>query len=208
MHSVAGNHILEAVCASQRRHEPEAPERERETHVKHTQRFTLIELLTTITIILVIMGLIFPVYFQVKKRANKARAQSQISELEMAIKQYHTTYQILPFTITNTSDVLINTDVTNGYSDLMACLGGIDNNLNPRNLQFLNLDDTNSFRDPWGHEYRVSLDLDYDNQVDSAKIYGHNANLTRIIVVWSAGPDGFDAATDTAYNDDNVTAWE
>ena len=92
------------------------------------------------------------------------------------------------------------------------------------------------FRDPWGHPYIITLDLDYDNKCDDA-LYalqgvsqssgqsGYNGLFNGVdaggngnhfeyngnIMIWSLGPDGKASDNDNAksgVNRDNVLGWQ
>ena len=58
--------------------------------------FTLIELLVVISIIGVLAGMLLPVLSKAKKKAQVAKAQTEIQGLKSAIDQYYTTYSRLP----------------------------------------------------------------------------------------------------------------
>ncbi len=145
---------------------------------------------------------------------------------------------------TNNSEVIaILTDVTNypGTSLPTADNGHVKN---PQQTKFLTANlsgDTVShgigndlvFRDPWGHSYVISLDLNYDDQCNDA-FYSLNAvsqqngntgfnglvlpagtadnfQFHGKIMVWSAGPDGkVDPAqnANSGYNKDNILSWK
>lgn len=58
--------------------------------------FTLIELLTVISIIAILMALLFPAISLVKEQANKAKARSDVSGIATAVKQYNLDYGKYP----------------------------------------------------------------------------------------------------------------
>src|SRR5947209_14700395 len=58
--------------------------------------FTLIELLTVITIIAILMGLLFPAINIAKDQANKARARADVTGIAAAVKAYYTEYGKYP----------------------------------------------------------------------------------------------------------------
>ncbi|MGZ5553877.1 MAG: hypothetical protein ACXWHF_09590, partial [Chthoniobacterales bacterium] len=65
--------------------------------------------------------------------------------------------------------------------------------------------------DPWGQEYRVRLDLDYNRQV--ANPYSKNAGFTTLdqgVLAWSLGKDGKGGSGDKNSGDakDDVVSWQ
>ncbi len=74
------------------------------------------------------------------------------------------------------------------------------------------------YRDPWGHPYIVTLDLDYDNRVLDPFNNSRNAQdpaarfINQQVLVWSLGPDGqYDPASPASMssgpNKDNIYSW-
>lgn len=112
-----------------------------------TLAFTLIELLTVITIIAILMGLLFPAIGIVKDQARKAEAKAAVAQIAAAVKQYYTEYGKYPVAdYGTTSDVIVG-DMTDGKAqydnaDLFNILRGkntgknTDNTYNPRRVTF------------------------------------------------------------------------
>ncbi len=168
------------------------------------KRFTLIEILVVISIIAVLMGLLVPALNKALKRAKRSQALAAVKSMHLAIKQYETTYGFLPFTGLNADTLVSSTQ----YSLLVNTLGALDTASNPRKLKFLSLDKNNKFLDPWQRDLQVSLDLDYDGDINDDKVYGFGLLQTNVIV-WSKGFDGLDSATDTdPSNSDNINSWD
>ncbi|MFG0335444.1 MAG: DUF1559 domain-containing protein [Maioricimonas sp. JB049] len=63
----------------------------------HTRRgFTLIELLVAITIIAILIALLLPAVQAAREAARKARCSSRLSQLALAIHNYHDAHRTLP----------------------------------------------------------------------------------------------------------------
>ena len=170
--------------------------------------FTLIELLTVIAIIAVLMGLLFPTIGAVRTSARKAQAMNDCVQTVNAIKAYYTEYGKYPIASEGTG-------VFEGdNSALFAVLRADDDTLNPRRIVFFEgteakepgrygfAEGAHNFLDPWGNEYNIRMDGDYDNQVDNPTSRGPGTLRTGVIA-WSLGPDG--SAGD---DDDYVVSWQ
>ncbi len=118
--------------------------------------FTLIELLITIAIIAILAAMLFPAISHVRNSARETQAKAEMQAITTAIKSFESTYGILP-------------DNTN-YTTLMNTLTGT----NDRGIQFLDRQNgtTVEWVDPWGNDYNVFLDDDYDGEVTTVPSEG------------------------------------
>jgi prepilin-type N-terminal cleavage/methylation domain-containing protein len=111
--------------------------------------FTLIELLTVITIIAILMGLLFPAIGIVKDSARKAEAKAAVAQIAASVKQYYTEYGKYPVAdyVTSTpTDIKLGDQTKSGAldsnADLFNILRGrnvgrnVDNIFNPRRMSF------------------------------------------------------------------------
>ena len=154
---------------------------------KSRKKFTLIELLVVIAIIGILAALLLPAVRTSQESAKKTRARATVTSLQTAISQYKSTYGKLPDVSDNEIETLI---------DILA---NRSSGKNPREIVFFEPrtdDDGIVTTDPWGNEYEVELDDNYDGEVSALgdTIYGDCA-------IWSLGPDGDD---DTG---DEITSW-
>ncbi len=181
----------------------------------HRHAFTLIELLVVIAIIGILAGLLFPAVNGAIDSARKAQAKNDVVQIATAITAYETEYGRLPGTGT--------TDTTQDVNKaLVETLSGITTNNNPRKIVFIEVQErkpdivgkggksgTNSsgnFFDPWGGQYVVRLDLDYDNSLSSvgASPGPTAASLRKKAAVWNI-PQGKD---DSQKKRRAVGSWE
>lgn len=154
-----------------------------------TQAFTLVELLTVIAIIAILMGLLFPVMNGVKEQARKAEAKTACAGIVTAVKAYNAEYGKFPAASSSatppTTDVIVGDSVgggTAGNEFLFNILRNIGTNAttpnpgNPRRIPFMEGKASTStppkngfangaYFDPWGAQYCVAIDFDYDNQL-------------------------------------------
>jgi type II secretory pathway pseudopilin PulG len=184
--------------------------------------FTLIEMLVVIAIIIILAGMVLAGIQVVRKKQAVVLTVTYMKQLEVAIGQYQQIYSYLPFTLEHgtATDYLVNDDDDNGdlttgtnnYEKLMLCLSADDKDtatiaLNPRRQKFIELDENGKYQDAWGNDFRVTLDLTYDDKIDDHFVWGEG-NLKRNIAIWSAGRDGLDnQANGDATNADNQGSW-
>ena len=204
------------------------------------QAFTLVELLTVIAIIAILMGLLFPVMNGVKEQARKAEAKTACAGIVTAVRQYHTEYGKYPITSSSTTppaaDVIVGDSVGSGtagnenlFNILRAVASGTNANhaLNPRRIVFFEgknsanttapkggFGPTGAFFDPWGAQYCVAIDFDYDNQLNTlpyTDFKGQTVPQTGV-GAYSIGKDG-KLGTNGKFKDgsttsDDIISWQ
>ncbi|HCE45211.1 MAG TPA: hypothetical protein DET40_16855 [Lentisphaeria bacterium] len=159
------------------------------------KNFTIIELLVVIAIIAILAGLLLPAIGGVRNKAKKTKAKAQCNSIVMAIKNYESTYGLLPWTDgnsnnpagdgTNDDAVWYGTgsqpDYYNTLMEILTCTDGPDadsvvvglpagnNNGNARGIRFLDVPEnytTVGFVDPWGNKFGIAMDLTYSNMIN------------------------------------------
>jgi prepilin-type N-terminal cleavage/methylation domain-containing protein len=146
--------------------------------------FTLIELLVVIAIIAILASLAFPAVQGALEQGKRAQARNDVNQLAAAVKAFQLEYGRLPGSNNSTGDVV-------------KALIGSNATVNPRNIVFFEPKiakggkggwDNSTYRDPWGMEYEVTLDLGYSNKITKDVGAGSQTYFTTAIVQ-SAGPD-------------------
>ena len=196
--------------------------------IRPPDAFTLIELLIVITIIAVLLGLLFPVFQGVQDRARKVQAKNDLAQIVTAVNAFYTDFGTYPslFSPEMTFDGKNGNDNDKLFNELR---GNQFATLNTRQISFISLPavkDTNAPKggfntngrlyDPWGIQYVVRLDTDYDNKVTNP--YSKNAGITPQldagVLAWSFGPDGKSQSTSaqidkkSGTNSDDVLSWQ
>jgi prepilin-type N-terminal cleavage/methylation domain-containing protein len=172
--------------------------------------FTLIELLVVMAIIAVLIGLLFPAFRAVQDQARKTQAKNDLTQIVNAVNAYYADYGRYPLAaISETTFGPGGAPATNQtlFNSLRG--GSLDTTLNPRQIAFISPPDVKDpsnprsgigtaaanlgqYFDPWGRNYLIRIDGDYNNQV--ANPYTANAgatpNLQIGVIAWSIGADG------------------
>ncbi len=173
-----------------------------------SEGFTLIELLTVIAVIAVLIGLLFPAAAAVKDAARKAKAKSDIVQLVNATRAYYTEYGKYPLPAGEAIQDIVYSGGKNSNADLCNILRAVseEDQLNPRRIVFLEVPPARNssrpksgvakggaFFDPWGNEYVVFVDGDYDHSLDKilGLFYsGGDHSLRSGVAAVSLGKDG------------------
>jgi prepilin-type N-terminal cleavage/methylation domain-containing protein len=187
-----------------------------------TTGFTLIELLTVIAIIAILMGLLFPMVTGIKDQGKKTEAKNNLVSIVSAVKAYYAEYGKYPVAGAGADTTLSGSDSSKLYNILRA-IGDDAAEMNPRKIVFLQGKDARNYNtpakatggfasdgvyyDPWGKAYQITIDTDYDNQVNNPYTSGAGANpLRQEVIGYCLGKDGVQASTFT--NSDDVISWQ
>jgi len=177
--------------------------------------FTLIELLVVIAIIAVLIGLLFPAFRAVQNQAKQTQAKNDLTQIVNAVNAFYTDYGKYP--ISGTSEVTFGpggdfSTNENLLRELRGCTGMTGSCpsaavINTRQIVFISPPDVKDstaprsgigtaagnlgrYFDPWGTNYVIRIDGDYNNQV--ANPYGANAGANPLslgVIALSLGKD-------------------
>mgnify|MGYP001824781656 CR=1 FL=1 len=135
--------------------------------------FTLIELLVVIAILAILITLGSKGLRNARISAKKAQAMVEIKSIETAIKSYQRKYGKLPGA--HGADVEFDLESDSPEQDESATIisaltlaDDMDESANPASMVFLDSQlngSSGAFLDPWGFQYRIALDTDYDGQI-------------------------------------------
>ena len=199
--------------------------------------FTLIELLVVIAIIAILVGLLFPAFKAVQSQARSTQAKNDLTQIVNAVNAFYTDYGKYP--ISTTIDTTFgpggtpNTNQTL-FTELRGCAAAGGScpaaaTINTRQIVFISPPDVKNpatprsgigtaagtlgqYFDPWGNNYFIRIDGDYNNQV--ANPYTANAgatpNLQLGVIACSLGPDGAGGQGDknSGAAADDVISWQ
>lgn len=158
--------------------------------------FTLIEMLVVIAIIALLAGLLFPAITSALQASYRRKAAVTCQSIEQAIVMYmndHNGRFPVPISAYEKSDdEFFNEE---GSKDILMVLmglnGGFNENsnygLNPKRKVYLSSEvpsTDGTYRDPWGTQYQIILDLDMDGKITYPS--GTEAHRKKAVVV-SAG---------------------
>ncbi len=197
-----------------------------------TRAFTLIELLVVIAIIAILVGLLFPAFKAVQNQARSTKAKNDLTQIVNAVNAFYTDYGKYPM---STGADTIYGSVTIPNSNVLyvlradpTTLNGNPNALNAvntRQIVFISppnvKNDTTGNRrsgvsvtdgnyyGPWGSQYQVRIDGNYDNQLTNPYTADTGAGpgtLSQGVIAWSLGAD---ATQGTNFNNsDDVISWQ
>ncbi len=152
-----------------------------------THGFTLVELLVVIAILAILITLSSKGLRTARVSAKKAQALVEMKSIETAVKAYVNKYGKLPVA----NDQQGHSDLAfdeNTSLDTLAILTAEDLALNPTEMIFLEAQRRDSsalpgtFLDPWGVQYLIALDSDYDGQ-----IVFEGQTIRRKVAIYSIG---------------------
>ena len=193
--------------------------------------FTLIELLVVIAIIAILIGLLFPAFKAVQNQAKQTQAKNDLTQIVNAVNAFYTDYGKYP---------LVTADTTYGQgalanNALFDVLRGVDATNNPRQIVFINppyvKDPANPrsgigtptgtgpgrYFDPWGTQYNVRIDGEYNNQLTNPYVADTGAGPSPLsigVITWSWGADQTLGISGGKYKDptagqcDDVISWQ
>ena len=147
--------------------------------------FTLIEMIVVILIIATLTALFMGAATGIFDRARRTQAKNDVIQIATAVNAFYTEYGRYPVPSGTTTDAFFGTGAAPagctliGNNDLLFnALRGLDNTTNPRAIVFLSpggakntvpprggIATDNRYYDPWGSQYAVLIDSNYDNTI-------------------------------------------
>ena len=164
--------------------------------------FTLVELLAVIVIIAILLSMAVPGVNRVINSARGAQARTEVKSIETAVLAYYNEYGRFPHPADD--DVSYGELGETPNMELMNVLRAVEGDGNPghrrnaRRILFLEVSERSltppgetepdgNYRDPWGNQYEITIDADFNGHCENVPTYGTVEN--RRVVVWSHGRD-------------------
>ncbi len=209
---------------------------------EHKRAFTLIELLVVIAIIAILIGLLFPAFKAVQNQARQTQAKNDLTQIVNAVNAFYTDYGKYPIpTSVETTYGPGGTPATNEtlFNELRGCPNPPTGScqaaatINTRLIVFISPPDVKNanaprsgigttvgvggkgqYFGPWGNNYSIRIDGDYNNQVINP--YGATGGagsdpLAQGVIAWSLGLDQVLGSTSNPgvyTNSDDVISWQ
>jgi prepilin-type N-terminal cleavage/methylation domain-containing protein len=196
----------------------------RTPNVESRQAFTLIELLVVITIIVILMGLLFPVFQSVQNQAKKAQAKNDLAQIVTAVNAYYTEYGKYPV-VTDDTPIANTADLFYTLRAIASGNANASDAANPRKIVFLEVPDVKNqnqprsgmkmsdgqWYDPWGTSYKIAIDGTYDSAV--ANPYGSTGGagsdpVRAGVISWSLGQDKQFGKNGKFTGSDDIISWQ
>lgn len=167
------------------------------------QGFTLIELLVVIAIIMMLGGLLFPVFMAARESARKTKAKADVRQLDMAFKAVLLDYRV--WTGAGGANVPGSLYAASGggggsvNSSVVNYLKGTDA-ANTKKVPYMDFDQksidaSGSFIDPWKQAFKVAL--------GDTSVAPGGTTIPRQVAAWALGKKGA-----AAQYGDFVKSWE
>jgi len=170
--------------------------------------FTLIEVMVVIVILLLLAAIVFPAMSGAMNTGKKNTAAAEARGVASAVEMFYADYGYMPVPFSDQGFQPGNSPSEEQEQDqkyftedeskkiiqvLIAEPKGYNtgHSLNPRKKQYLDVEGTaadGTFEDPWGNQYRIKLDRDFNNKVE---YYSDPSYHTVRAVVVSAGEPGW-----------------
>ena len=173
---------------------------------------------------LLLLALLFPPV-RGHTRSKVTDARNDISQINAAVKAYHTEYGKYPVV----RDATLSEGLK-GNVELMQCVIGTDAFRIPQQISFFEgmqakrtsgwfkpavygggfHPKSGDYLDPWGRPYQIVLGTDYDGVIPNPYLDEPEQQIRSGVIVWSLGKDGIfgrSADQDKHTRPDDVVSW-
>jgi len=192
--------------------------------------FSLVELLVVVSIIGLLAGLSTVIVPKAMKSGKQAKAKGDLTAIVAAVKAYKQEYGAWPATESINSDAKAEFGAWYGPSkwaagtgasrgrDLMRILSGQNigeglgsswpRPMNPKQIQFLEGPDSQgNFKDPWGTQYCVKMDVNESGGLEYGTMSGGVENLKLTVIGVSLGENMKQEDSPSVQGFDDIYSW-
>jgi prepilin-type N-terminal cleavage/methylation domain-containing protein len=165
---------------------------------RNRRAFTLIELLVVVAIIMMLAGLMFPAFSYVRETARKAKAKTDIKQLDTAWRALLSDYRTWSAV-----------SLSQGNYDMDAAKVNVLRGTNPKGVIYMEFDGSSTnaagaFVDPWYYSAKAPWNIFRIALGDPSGTITPFTGVTvyRDVGCWSKGKDGVEGTKD------DVKSWE
>ena len=180
--------------------------------------FTLIELLVVVSIIIILLGLLFPAFRGVQDQAKKLQTKNDLTQIITGVNAFYTEYGKYPLPANQGGESY--TYAANN-DQLFNALRGNDGTQNPRSVPFMNIPVVKDFTqprggigsdgryyDPYGMPYSIRIEANYNNKIDNPYQNAGFGTLDLGAIAYSSGKDKKKEDDTKAADFDDVLSWQ
>ena len=178
--------------------------------VRKNIAFTLIEMLVVMVIIVVLVGLLFPVVQMAKTQAEQSRARESVNQMAAAFRAYFVEIGRCP---SPPAAAFYSGGAPAGSADFYLTTNIFANSSGITFYDYSTKDVVSNATyngllvDPWKNAYRCRMDTNYTGSVTDP--LDPSLVLQWSYAIWSMGPDGTNdtAGDNSVLNKDNPRSW-
>lgn len=166
--------------------------------------FTLIELLVVIAVLGILASILLPAATSAIQKARVSQARSDIDSIVSAVKAFYGEYGRMPIKTGNGQSDCSSENIKNPtIFEVLKADTADGKKVNTKEIPFLDL---RIGTDPWGNDYIILLDCNFDDTIAKGTDGKLSKDLKAKVAVYSKGKNKT-AEGPSAKKSDDVTSW-